>query len=76
MTYSKKQFAHDLREKITRGYDISEISRWSFQIYLDVSDLEPGINDILIQLGAMDTDPQFELSKTELLTLISELEKD
>lgn len=73
MSYSKKQFAQELKEQLDYGFDVVRISQWAYGVYLDSRELEPGLIDIIMQVQGMDSGPEFEFTENELRKLADEL---
>lgn len=69
-----KQFiGRKLKEKLSEGYDVVNISRWAFHIFSNTRSLDSELRDILEQLFSMEDDPQFELTAEELTELAEKL---
>jgi len=67
MSYPKKKLGIELKNEISKGYDIVRISRWAHGIFLNnIRDLTPDVREILQLLFRMEDDPCFEFSKKEL----------
>ena len=76
MTYTKKQFAKELRDQLRYGYDVKRISRRAYKIYMEYCDkFEPGLRDVVMEIVAMEEGYEFEMSEDEILELVKELEK-
>ena len=74
MTYTKKQFGLELKEKINMGNDCKEISKWAFKVYLDYGlNFEKGLDYFVLKLIAIEEGHEFFLSKDELLTMANQL---
>ncbi|NGX47000.1 MAG: hypothetical protein K1000chlam3_00369 [Chlamydiae bacterium] len=77
MTYTKKQFGSELKAKLSRESDCSDISKWAFKIYTDYGlEFESGLDYFVLKLVAMEEGPEFLLSKEELELLADELSKE
>ena len=74
MSLSKADFGKALLNKLIQTEDITVLSRWANQIYLDNSrDLELGLKDVLLDLVRMEDAPEFEYSAVDLKNLAMEL---
>jgi hypothetical protein len=73
-TYSRKDFGNDLRVELGRGYEIKRLSDWAHKIYLHRSrEFEPGLQQVVLQLIAMEEGEEFEFSEKELQDLVARL---
>lgn len=71
---NKRLLGIGLRSELTKGYDISRISRWAFKVFFeDPRTLDPTLQETLEMLFSMDGDPQFELTEKELSDLADKL---
>lgn len=74
MTYTKKQFGLELKEKIVERSNSQEISKWAFKVYTDHGlNFEDGLDYFVLKLVAMEEGPEFSLSKDDLILLANEL---
>jgi hypothetical protein len=75
MKYSKQQFVRELKDQIDTGYNPVRIAQWAHnEIYLKHSRyLEQGLQELLMQLIAMEEGPEFEISESELRKLADDL---
>lgn len=74
MSLTKHDFGRMLMAKLVATTDIVALSRWAHQMYLDNSrSLEPGLKDLLLDLGRMEDAPEFEYSVEELLVIAKEM---
>ena len=70
MSLTKHAFGRMLMAKLEATTDVVTLSRWAHQTYLDNSrSLEPGLKDILLDLGRMEDAPEFEYSVEELFDM-------
>ncbi len=77
MTYSKKEFGQSLKKQLLSDYDVVRLSRWAHSLFLEHSShLEPGLQEILMQLAAMEEGAEFEFSEAELRKLADDLISD
>jgi hypothetical protein len=66
-----------LLAKLESDTDIKAISTWAFQMYFDNSrQLEPGLKNVLMDLGRMEDAPEFEFTVAELSQLAKSLAGD
>ena len=76
MSYTKKQFAEELKQQLQYGYDIKEVANWAYWLSIDkyheIND--PELNKIMDNIAIMEAGPEFELSEEEILDLINKLE--
>ncbi len=74
MNYSKQAFGQALKSQMLSGYDVVKLARWAHDLFLEHSShLEPGLQEILMQVMAMEEGPEFEFSEAELKELAEEL---
>jgi hypothetical protein len=74
MTYTKKQFGLELKEKIVTGSSTQEISRWAFKVYIDHGlEFESGLDYYVLKLVAMEEGVEFSLTRDDLILLANEL---
>lgn len=77
MNYSKKEFGQALESRLSSGYDVVKVARWAHNVFLEHSlHLEPGLQEILMQVTAMEEGPEFEFSESELKKLAADLGAD
>ncbi len=76
MIYSKKEFGQSLKKQLS-DYDVVRLARWTHSLFLEHSShLEHGLQEILMQLAAMEEGAEFEFSKAELRKLADDLISD
>ncbi len=74
MSYSKQEFGQRLKDQILSGYDIVKLARWAHSLFLEnSSQMEPELQETIMQLVAMEEGPEFEFSEAELTELAEEL---
>jgi hypothetical protein len=74
MMLTNQVFGKMLAKQLNSCEDVAEIASWAFQIYLDNSrHLETGLKEVLLDLGRMNDEPEFEYPKSELAKLAEEL---
>lgn len=72
--YSQIDLATDLEKTLTKGFDIFRVSKTAFQIYQEHGlELTKPMDHVLLTLMAMEEGPEFELTESEFLTLITEI---
>ncbi len=77
MNYSKQEFGQALKRQLLSGYDVVKLARWAHNLFLEhCSHLEPGLQEILMQVVAMEEGPEFEFSEAELKELADDLITD
>lgn len=73
--YTKKDFGHELKERVSNNENVAEIGNWAFSIYLehieDINDAE--FRNILLTLNHMSNEPGFELSYQRLNEIADDL---
>ena len=75
MSYSKKKFALDLRQQVEKGFNISKIAQWAYEITIDKHrEISPELYKTIQVVAVMDGGPEFEFSEEELLQFANELE--
>jgi hypothetical protein len=74
MTYSAQILSDTLRFELEKGFDVIRIARVAFQIYQEHGlELTPELDDIILQLMAMEDGPEFAFSEDEFQKLIEKL---
>jgi hypothetical protein len=72
---TKIDFGKMLQSKIKNSGDPVLLSDWAYEIYLGNSrSLEPGLKDIVLDLGRMSDEPEFTYTYAELIGLANLLE--
>lgn len=75
MTYTKKQFAKELKNRLRYSYEIKGTSQWAYKTYMEYCDkFEPGLRDVVMEIVTMEEGYEFEMSKDELLQIAKKLE--
>ncbi|WP_116964633.1 hypothetical protein [Fastidiosibacter lacustris] len=75
MTFTAKELSSVLQAELDKGYDVVRIARVAFQLYQDHGvGLAPDLDEILLQLMAMEEGPEFEYSVEELRKLAQDLQ--
>ncbi|MEJ2802311.1 hypothetical protein WAE61_10550 [Comamonadaceae bacterium PP-2] len=70
MSLTKHDFGQMLLARLETTTDVVALTRWANQMYADNSrGLEPGLKDVLRDLGRMEDAPEFEYSVGELLDI-------
>lgn len=70
MKLTKKEIGEGLKLELKKGYNISRISNWADDLYLNLRDdhtLE--LDNILSHIDIMDAGPEFEYTEKELKIL-------
>lgn len=74
--YTKLDFGRELAEQVNREYDISQLSFWAHEKYMDYANqLDKETRKAIMLIIAMDEGDEFVLSKEELLKLASDLQQ-
>lgn len=74
MKISMRQLGMMLDTRLRETTDVAKISRWAYRIYLDnARDIDPEVKNILLDIGRMEDDPQFEYSIDELRDMSSRM---
>ena len=74
MTYTKKQFALDLKQKLQHGFDIPKLSQWAYLLSVDrYEEIDSCLDKIIQQIAVMNEGPEFEFSENELLDLANKI---
>ncbi len=77
MTYTKNDFAKDLKQKIKKGYDIQEISQWASLISIDKhEEITPEVYLVIQKVAVMHMGEEFEMSQDELISFANDLESN
>ena len=77
MTYSKKEFAKDLKAQLDLGYEPKRIGNWAHQIYLQYCGrVDKELEEIMVDLFVLEEGPEFELPESKLRELMERLEKE
>lgn len=74
--YTKFDFGKQLEEQVNNGYDITYLSFWAHEKYLDhANQLDKETHDAIMTVIAMDEGDEFILTKEELLKLAFDLQR-
>jgi hypothetical protein len=75
MTYSKKEFAKDLKTQLDLGYEPKRIGSWAHKMYLQYcGKIDRELEEIMVDLFVLEEGPEFELSESKLRELVRALE--
>jgi hypothetical protein len=67
MSYTAGDFARELLGELQKGYDVVQLSRWAMATCLKHShETEPELDSKIMDVVAMEDDPQFEMTEREL----------
>ena len=73
--YTKRDFGHELKERVRSKENVADIGNWAYSIYLehieDINDTE--LREILLILNHMSNEPGFELSYQRLNEIADDL---
>ena len=77
MTYSKREFAKDLKAQLDLGYEPKRVGSWAHEIYLQhCGKIDNDLEEIIIDLFVLEEGPEFEFPESKLMELIKSLELD
>lgn len=75
MTYSKKEFAKDLKAQLDLGYEPKRIGSWAHKMYLKYCGrIDPELEEIIVDLFVLEEGPEFEIPESKLRELVHTLE--
>jgi hypothetical protein len=75
--YTKHDFGKQLADQVNHRYDISHLSFWAHEKYLDhANQLDEETRAAIMTVVAMDEGDEFVLTKEELLKLASDLQQN
>ncbi len=70
MIYSKKEISQKLKEELDKGYNLTRISNWAFDVYITIRNDPTEVNSILERLSLMDAGTEFEYNEADLRLLV------
>lgn len=74
MKFTPLMLGKALLAELSKGYDPVRISRRCYHLYLEhARQMDPEVQNLLIELFTMEDDPQFELTEKDMLNLIDKL---
>ncbi len=74
--YTKHDFGKQLAEQVNKKYDISHLSFWAHEKYLDhANELDEETRVAIMKVVAMDEGNEFILTKDQLLKLAADLQQ-
>ena len=77
MTYSKKEFAIDLKVQLDLGYEPKRIGNWAHKMYLQhCGRIDRDLEEIMIDLFVLEEGPEFEYPEPKLRELVKSLEAE
>ena len=69
--YTKKKFSETLIQQCESNFDIIKISNWAHQVFLEnCSNLEEGLQELMMKIIAMQEGEEFEYSLEELQKML------
>ena len=75
MTYSKREFAKDLKSQLNLGYEPKRIGSWAHKMYLQhCGRIDRELEEIMVDLFVLEEGPEFEYPESKLRELIKSLE--
>lgn len=77
MTYTKKDFANDLKAQLDLGYDPKRIGSWAHKMYLQhCGRIDRELEEIMVDLFVLEEGPEFAIPESELRNLIKNLKDE
>ena len=75
MMYTRIQFGKELKAKVLKRQDVSEIGHWAYSIYLKyIEEIDdPDFDNILLTLNTMEDGSEFAFSYEELNKIADDL---
>ena len=65
--YTKEQFGKELKQMLVKREKISIIGQWAHSKYMEhILDIDPKLQEFLLDLNTMEMGPEFEYSYEEL----------
>jgi len=75
--YSKHEFGKQLAEQVNKKYDVTYLSYWAHEKYLDhANKIDDETLSAMMTVIAMNEGDEFVLTKEELLKLATDLQED
>lgn len=75
-TYSKKEFAKDLKTQLNLGYEPKRIGNWAHKMYLEhCGRIDRDLEEIMIDLFVLEEGSEFEFPESKLRKLIESLKE-
>jgi hypothetical protein len=72
--YTRKMFGIELKERVLKKQDITEIGHWAYWIYLEyIKDIDLDFREILLTLNGMEDGPEFAFTYEELNQIADDL---
>ena len=72
--YIKRLFGVELKERILKRQDVSEIGHWAYVFYLEyIEDIDLGFRNILLTLNTMEDGSEFAFTYQELNKIADDL---
>ncbi len=72
--YSREEFGLQLKKRIKNNESIIDIANWSYSMYSQYrGEIDKNFRDMLLALGGMGMDPEFERSYEELNQIADKL---
>jgi hypothetical protein len=74
MTYSKKEFAKDLKAQLDLGYEPKRIGSWAHKMYLHhCGRIDRDLEEIMVDLFVLEEGPEFEYPESKLRELVNSI---
>ena len=75
MSYTKKEFAHRLRQQLANGYDAVNLARWAYaELLRQDGNLDAEVESEMMTVVVMEQGPEFEMTELEINQFANELE--
>ncbi len=75
MTYSKREFAKDLKAQLDLGYEPKRIGSWAHKMYLQhCGRIDTDLEEIMVDLFVLEEGSEFECPESKLRELVKSLE--
>ena len=72
--YTRQQFGKELKEKIQKKIDVTDIGIWAYDMYYKyMLEIDNNFKNLLIDLNAMEDGPEFARSYEELESIADRL---
>lgn len=73
--YTRAQFGKELKERVLKKQNVSEIGHWAYVVYLEhIEEInDDGFDNILLTLNTMEDGPEFAFTYEELNKIADDL---
>lgn len=77
MTYSKRDFARDLKAQLDLGYEPKRIGSWAHKMWLKhCREIDSDLDEIMVDLFVLEEGSEFEVPESKLRELVERLKKE